>query len=218
LYLRRHLGLEVSIAIVSISFSLLVYVVFSVWLKVASGNLVYVGVVNAGLLFVLGHFYSRLKDRRDFKRRRAQELFLEWHSKDIRESRIYVSRWRCSHNETALPTLSSVEHEAAAAYILKYNSKSPMSNGVAAPHELDNPELKELHFFRVYQFFERWSVLVQHSEIDHYLASQYLTSYKAWYLDNIISPWSKTETDQYIRASLESILAHVRPAKGKHDG
>jgi hypothetical protein len=216
MYLRRHFGLEVTITIVSVGFSALVYAVFGAWLKVGGDNLVYISVVSAGLLFVVGHFYSRLKERRDFKRGRAQELFLEWHSKDFRESRIYVSRWLSAHKTTPLPALSSVEDEAAKTYIAEYESGPPTSKG--AVHELDNPELMELHFFRIYQFFERWSLLVQHSEIDHYLAGEYLMSYKIWYLNNIIKPWWQVETDTYIRASLNSILVHIPPTKGKHDG
>lgn len=53
----------------------------------------FIPVASAGFLFVVAQMYGRLKDRRDAKRRRAQDLFLEWHSKEIRESRIYLTRW-----------------------------------------------------------------------------------------------------------------------------
>lgn len=220
-YYRRHFQLEAWVVISGVLVSAGLYFAFVVVFKTGSEKLSYVAVLNTGLLFVIGHVYSRLKDRRDGKRKRAQELFLEWHTKDIRDSRIYVSRWRRVHKGTSLPSLSQVEELAAARTANEYAEATASAEKAIVErqiHPLDNPEEMELHFFRIYQFFERWSLLVQRSDVDHRLASEYMNSYKDWYLNSFITPWLGSESDPYIATSLKNIVAYVAPPHGEHDG
>ncbi len=219
-YYRRHYGLEALVVFADLSVSTVLYVLFGYVLNANREALSYIAIANAGLLFVIGHVYSRLRDRRDTKRKRAQELFLEWHSKDIRDSRIYVSRWQKVNSGTSLPSLSDVEESAAKAVAYTYAAAIALEAGKSqAPmHPLDDPEQMELHCFRIYQFFERWSLLVQRADIDHRLASEYMSSYKDWYVTSFIKPWLSIESDEYIKASLERIVKHVSPPNGLHDG
>jgi hypothetical protein len=148
----------------------------------------FIPIASAGFLFVIAQIYGRLKDRRDAKRRRAQDLFLEWHSKEIRESRIYLSRWRLiSDKRGHLPSLGHIENAAADEYRIRYRSPD-IASGVnrADLHELDNLELREFHAFKLYQFFERWALLVKNNDIDYRSTNEYMRSYKDWWLDNFI--------------------------------
>lgn len=215
-FLRLYF-LEILVVIVGTAVTGGVYLVFSKLLEINPNELQYVSLANTGMLFIIGHVYSRLKDRRDGRRRRAQELFLEWHSKDIRDSRIFVSRWVDVHGKDNLPSLGVLEKEAAAAYRKRYDqsvvvAKSEGSTLISPlPHALDDPELKEFHFFRIYQFFERWAQLVKNSDIDHAVACDYMSSYKSWYLERYIKPWSMSEKDPYICNQLNNILKHIAP-------
>lgn len=189
------------------------------WLLVAPNAVwkvdsLFVAAMVTGISFLAGQMYSRIKERRDAKRKRAQDLFLEWHSKDIRESRIYVSRWLKVRGggtiQMCLPSLGEIEQAAANSYENNYlarNSATPES--VAAlvnVGELDDPEKQELHFFRIYQFFERWSLLIEHDDIDNASAISYMSSYTGWYRDKFICSWAHHESDAYIKASLEKII------------
>jgi hypothetical protein len=91
---RLHLYiLEIAVFCIGIILSVGAFLVGKFVLCIPPAELTYVSIAVTGLLFVLGNVYGRLKDRRDGKRKRAQELFLEWHSKGIRDSRMFVSRW-----------------------------------------------------------------------------------------------------------------------------
>lgn len=215
----RHYSLEA----VALMAGLLIiggsYLLFRLGLKFSKDELLYVSVANAGFLFIVGQIYSRLKERREIKIKRAQELFLEWHSKDIRESRIFVSRWREVNPSLDIPSLGSLEREAAEAFKVKYQGPIVVAtspSGDVTPtmtHDVDDPELKELHFFRIYQFFERWALLVKVGDIDHRSATEYLGSYKLWYLENYIEPWLATEDDVHIRPVLQMINERVRASR-----
>lgn len=202
--------LEIAVVLVGLFLVVAAYVVGKYLLAIPSSELTYLSVAVTGLLFVIGHVYSRLKERRDGKRRRAQELFLEWHSDKVRESRIFASRWVKSKGISNLPALGVLEEQAAQAYIASKETQSSDSGRAAIElHPLDDAEAKELHFFRIYQFFERWAALVDQDDVDTDLASSYMSSYKAWYLTTFIERWYKTESDQYIKASLENIIKKV---------
>src|ERR1035438_4206197 len=97
--------LEIVIVAVGISIIGGTYLLFDCILKLDKERLVYISVTVTGMLFIVGHVYSRLKDRRDGKRKRAQEIFLEWHSKEVSESRIFVSRWILVNDKAKLPSL-----------------------------------------------------------------------------------------------------------------
>lgn len=219
----RLYWLEIFVVIVGISVSCGAYFVFSRLLNFTKHELIYVSVANTGMLFIIGHVYSRLKDRRDERRKRAQELFFEWHSKDIRDSRIFLSRWISVHGKDNLPSLGALEKEAANTYRKRYNTSLVVATSEGPrtinplPHALDDPELKEFHFFRIYQFFERWAQLIKNSDIDQVVASDYMSSYKNWYLDTFIEPWRNSETDKYIQEQLNDILRVVKkPIKAKN--
>jgi hypothetical protein len=210
--------LEILVASASIATSIGLFIFLRCVLKLKSAELTYVSIANAGCLFILGNIYSRLKDRRDGKRKRAQELFLEWHSNDVRNSRIFVSRWITVHGEAALPALSSIENEAASAYRERYKQLTLVASAKTSEtltlgsHELDDPQLKELHFFRIYQFFERWLLLVKNSDIDHLIACEYMSSYKNWYLDKFIKPWLRLESNDHIKQQLINIVQMIDKA------
>jgi hypothetical protein len=211
--------LEILVALASIATSIGLFILLRCVLKLKSAELTYVSIANAGCLFILGNIYSRLKERRDVKRKRAQELFLEWHSNDVRNSRIFVSRWIAVHGEEALPALSTIEYEAASAYRERYKQLTVAATAKTSEtlnlgsHELDDPALKELHFFRVYQFFERWLLLVKNSDIDHLIACEYMSSYKNWYLEKFIKPWLKLEPADHIKQQLVDIVRVVDRAR-----
>ena len=213
----KNYSLEILVTFVAFFITLGFYVLFKVLLEVSRDNLAFISIANAGFLFVISQIYSRLKERRDVKRKRAQDLFIEWHSQAIRDSRIFVSRWLSVHADqtNSLPSLSSLEIEAVKAYKNSYEQALVISRDrrtqepLPCPHELDDPELKELYFFRIYQFFERWALLIKNSDIDQSSANSYMSSYKQWYLNNFIFPWSEVEQDQYIKASLEEIIVLV---------
>ncbi len=195
-----------------------IYLVFELLLQIEKDKLTYAGLANAGLLFVIGNIYGRLKERREALRKRAQELFLEWHSKEIRESRIYVSRWRAANPNKTIPALSEIEQLATRSALEKYAkaNAAPISSDQPI-HPLSDPEQMELHFFEIYQFFERWSILVKQCDIDRWLADQYMSSYKPWYLEKFIDHWSNVENDPYISKSLTLIVALVG-VKSRTDG
>jgi hypothetical protein len=175
----------------------------------------FIPIASAGFLFVVAQMYGRLKDRRDAKRRRAQDLFLEWHTKDIKESRIYLSRWRLVHTGIIgnLPSLGEIERAAAEVYRARYNNPEAARDKNFELHELDSAELRELHAFRLYQFFERWMLLVKNNDIDYRSADEYMRSYKEWWLDNFIVLWMDKESDEYIRGSLGEIIGYLRHNK-----
>ncbi|NEQ53021.1 MAG: hypothetical protein F6K11_23255 [Leptolyngbya sp. SIO3F4] len=213
----KNYSLEVFAAIIALSTTFILYFVFRVLLAASQDDLTFISIANAGFLFVISQIYSRLKERREIKRKKAQDIFIEWHSQAVRDSRSFVSRWLVAHENQndSLPSLGNLEIEAAKAYKSRYEKAlvvSPDGNKqeyLPTPHELDNPELKELHFFRIYQFFERWSLLIKNFDIDQPTANSYMSSYKAWYMDNLIHPWAKIEKDRYIKASLEEIIKLV---------
>jgi hypothetical protein len=180
----------------------------------------FLAISSPGILFVIGHVYSRLKQRRDERRTMALTLFKEWHSEPIRSARIYLSRWKQLLSEKSgegLPALSEIERRATGAYFEHIGEEEPpqassMSAGDAVQgpsHELDDPALQELHAFTVYQYFERWALLLENAELDQYVASRYMGSYKEWYLQEFIAHWQSIETDEDILRSLQKILRLV---------
>jgi hypothetical protein len=205
----RDYHLEFIVVSISIGLTATMYALF------INGTMAkeFISVASAGFLFVLAQMYGRLKDRRDIKRKRAQELFLEWHSKEIRESRIYLSRWRANIDENRLPALGVIETDAASEYKIKYKNLHKSAATKKEVHELDNPALREFHAFKLYQFFERWSLLVRNNDIDPRSANEYMHSYKDWWLDNFIVAWLDIEPDDAICQSLQEILVYLRPGR-----
>lgn len=211
---KLHLYLlEIAVFCIGITLSIGAFLIGKFVLCIPSAELTYVSITVTGLLFVLGNVYGRLKERRDGKRKRAQELFLEWHSKDIRDSRMFVSRWVKAKGKSNLQALSALEDEAAVAYIARKTRSATNSASEADPHPLDDVEAKEFHFFKIYQFFERWAALIDQHDIDVEVANLYMTSYKPWYLATFLEHWYKVEDDQFIKASLRNILLKVFSAR-----
>jgi hypothetical protein len=112
-----------------------------------------------------------------------------------------------------LPSLGEIERAAADVYRAKYNNPEATREKKLELHELDNAELRELHAFRLYQFFERWMLLVKNNDIDYRSADEYMRSYKDWWLDNFILLWLDKESDEYIRDSLGEIISYLRHNK-----
>jgi hypothetical protein len=215
----RDYQLETILSVVSVSGATLLFFIAS---HLPQGQREFISIANAGFLFVAAQIYGRLKDRRDSKRKRAQELFLEWHSKEIRESRIYLSRWRLiiQAQGNKIPSLGKLEEASASVYqarrqLFFKNSEGNHANNDKAGnvHELDNIELQEFHAFKIYQFFERWALLVKNNDIDFASANEYMQSYKDWWLDNFVCLWLESESDPYIKASLSKILLYLRPGR-----
>lgn len=213
----RNYRLEFWVVFAGLLTTGVIFWMFEVFLHVEKEKLTYAGLANAGLLFVIGNIYGRLKERRDAVRKRAQELFLEWHSKEIRESRIYVSRWRAANPDKAIPSLSNIEKLAVNSALDKYAKTNAPRLQMLRPaprpatpkhpiHPLNDPEQMELHFFRIYQFFERWSLLIKQGDVDRWLADQYMSSYKPWYMQKFITHWANVENDQYMSRSLNLIV------------
>ena len=72
-------------------------------------------VLTTAFIFFISTIYGRTKDRREAKRNRALSLFTEWHSVDIRESRIFVSHYLsiiANGSPDNLPSLSTTEKNA----------------------------------------------------------------------------------------------------------
>lgn len=176
----------------------------------------------AALTFMMGQFYGRLKDRREAKRNRALQLFYEFHSPLFRKSRQYVSHWidvKGCGDIASSPGLRQIELASMEAYIARV---TPNEAGefveIKYASELENPELIEEHFFAIYQFFERWSMIVENKEIEERDADVYMSSYKGWYVEMFVRHWYSVETDEtiakaqrdiHIKDSLEKILRYV---------
>jgi hypothetical protein len=120
-------------------------------------------------------------------------------------SRIQVK----AKGKSNLPALSTLEDEAAVAYIAGKSREVSKSTNEADQHPLDDVEAKEFHFFTIYQFFERWAALIDQHDIDAAVADLYMTSYKPWYLATFLERWHRVEEDEFIKASLGNILTKV---------
>ena len=200
----KEYSLEIKVALVSVGVSVVLYCIF------ISGQhqpqeATFATVANAGALFIIAQIYGRAKERKSSNRGRAYDIFLEWHSKEIRESRIYVSRWIKTHDR--LKSLGCAELDAANQYLERYYKakEDGANNSVNDMLELDDPEKEEYHFFKIYQFFERWATLVEEDEIDQLAAIRLMSSYTNWYKVQFIEPWLKCEEDEWIKGSLEKI-------------
>jgi hypothetical protein len=214
----RDYSMEVALIIGAILAVSIIFAVFGLGYGPVRDNRWIAAITSAGILFMLGQAYSQLKQQRSRKKMQARELFLEWHSESMRQSRIFISRWKLVHaTEGELPPLGNLASEAAQRCLERYANRSDLAPmGIAdpfvpTPQALDEPELKEFHFFRIYQFFERWAVLAKQRDIDQQIASEYMKPYKQWYLEHFIEPWRKNETDKYIQQSLEQIVRFVSP-------
>lgn len=91
------------------------------------------------------------------------ELYNEWHSEKIRESRIFVSAWtkQVFSQDSIFPNLTKVENEGGQV---------------------------EYHVFQVIHFFEKWALLAKNEVIDKILIMKLLGSYLVWYETNLIDP------------------------------
>jgi hypothetical protein len=216
----RDYSMEAVLIVMAILAVGIIFAVFGLGYAPARDYYWIAAITSAGILFILGQAYSQLKQQRSRRRTQARELFLEWHSDSMRQSRIFISRWKLVHTtEGELPVLGNLANEAAHRCIERYANRSELavtgSNDpfVPSPQALDEPELKEFHFFRIYQFFERWALLAKQHDIDQKAASEYLKPYKQWYLEHFIEPWRKNETDKFIQQSLEQIVRFVSPER-----
>lgn len=65
------------------------------------------------------------------------------------------------------------------------------------------------HAFRVYHFFEKWSLLVREQQVDAVLLSSILGSYAKWWNDFFFTPIKHREVDVYMASVLAIIEAQV---------
>jgi hypothetical protein len=216
----RNYSLEVLTALIATAFVfLLLVVLIAISLSfekddLPTGLLPAISILPSALIFIGGTIYGRLRDRREARRSRALSLFTEWHSPDMRESRIFVSHYREKMNRDPenLPALSDVETNAALErrqFTVEQMSEKP---------ELESWSRVEFHFFRIYQFFERWSLLLRYGDIARVDSNNYMSSYARWYLDEFIIPWfkkedekitAKTGGDKFIFHSLSLIVGEL---------
>lgn len=194
----RNYSIELVLSIITAG------IIFVIHWLVDLSNPAALGFLGAGIFFLVGHIYGRLKDRRESNRKRALDIFYEWHSKEMRESRIFLSRWKAIYSNESLPALSEAE-KCAIAGARKSRSESAM----VSQSTIDDPDLMEFHSFKIYQFFERWSLLVSNNDINRRDIDAYMGSYKSWYLENFIKSWMSKESDKYIYASLGKILHNL---------
>jgi hypothetical protein len=119
------------------------------------------------------------------------DLYNEWHSKDVRASRVFVSSWskRLYEQSIELPSLTHIEN-----------------GGGDTEH----------HVFHVIHFFEKWATMSKHHVIDTNLLSKMLGSYLTWYQTNLIDPLIlKDERNQDFKDLLKIIKSEVFDKKGK---
>jgi hypothetical protein len=86
-----------------------------------------ISVLVTSLIFIGGTVYGKHKDRREAKRSRALSMFMEWHSPDMRASRIFASHYldvRADGVGKNLPSLREVEIAAAEEYRAGNNTPS----------------------------------------------------------------------------------------------
>jgi hypothetical protein len=216
----RDYSMEVVLSVAAILVVGIIFAGFGLGYGLSRDKWWIAAITSAGILFILGQTYSQLKQQRSRRRIQARDLFLEWHSESMRQSRIFISRWKLVHaTEGELPPLGSLAIDAAQRCMDRYANRQQLTQTgltdpfVPSPQELDEPELKEFHFFRIYQFFERWAMLARQRDIDQKAASDYMKPYKQWYLEHFIEPWRKSETDEYILKSLDQIVRFVNPAR-----
>lgn len=216
----RNYTLEFATALIAIAFVfLLVVLLMAVSLSfnaknLPTGLLPAISILPTALIFIGGTIYGRLRDRREAIRSRALSLFTEWHSLDMRESRIFASHYRerIKGDSKRLPALSEVEKNAAS------ERRQFSVQDLSEKPELESWSKVEFHFFKIYQFFERWSLLLHHGDIARIDSKNYMSSYVQWFLDEFITPWLQKENamikarnggEEHIRHSLSLIVTEL---------
>lgn len=106
----------------------------------------------------------------EFRINRALQVYDEWHTPLLHESRIQVSNFLELLREGkihVLPTLTDFEVAQR-----ESNTLTPYAD----------------HFFRVIHFFERWALLYADNLLDHAMAARLLGSYVKWYRERLLAP------------------------------
>jgi TIR domain len=122
----------------------------------------------------------------EFRTSRALQVYDEWHSAVLHESRIIVSNFVELLQAGNLPLPSLSDFELA--------QRTPGDLTPVADH-----------IFRVVHFFERWSLLKDEGLIDHALAAKLLGSYVRWYQDRLLQPLFRNETN----SDFVTVLARI---------
>lgn len=123
----------------------------------------------------------------EFRTNRALQVYDEWHTPLVHQSRIQVSNYLELIGDRKIPNLPTLS-----AWELAQRQNSPLS-----PYAD--------HFFRVVHFFERWAFLRADGLLDHALASRLLGSYVRWYRERMIRPLLVGETNPDFIAVLKEI-------------
>ena len=113
----------------------------------------------------------------EYRINRALQVYDEWHTPRIHESRIQVSNFLELLREgkiLSLPTLTDFEVAQR-----ESNALTPYAD----------------HFFRVIHFFERWALLYADNLLDHARAARLLGSYVKWYRERLLAPLEIGETN-----------------------
>lgn len=113
----------------------------------------------------------------EFRTNRALQVYDEWHSSLLHESRIQVSNFIelvAAGRMERIPTLSEFERA----------QREPSSLTAYANH-----------FFRLVHFLERWALLRRAALLDHALVSHLLGSYVRWYRERLVLPLLAGETN-----------------------
>lgn len=123
----------------------------------------------------------------EFRTNRALQVYDEWHTPLLHESRIQVSNFLELHREgkiLTLPTLTDFEVAQRESTAL-----TPYAD----------------HFFRVIHFFERWALLYADNLLDHALAARLLGSYVKWYRERLLTLLEVGEVNPDFIKLLETI-------------
>ncbi|AYL96218.1 toll/interleukin-1 receptor domain-containing protein [Mucilaginibacter celer] len=115
----------------------------------------------------------------------TMNLYNEWHSDLIRESRIAVSAWvrRLENNQKEMPNLSDLRNER---------------------------DIIVNHIDRLLIYYDQWAIFAKEEKIDNDLILKLLSSYLAWYYKIFILPLSlANQTDNEFTHRLNIIKNEV---------
>lgn len=114
------------------------------------------GLLNLAALLFIAVRVTTMQQTSLAAKRLSMDLYTEWHSESLHESRRIVSDLisSCEKNQRPMPTLSELE--------------------------ISNAQLR-VHAFRLYQFFEKWAVLSELREVDEQILKKALGSRAHWY-------------------------------------
>lgn len=122
----------------------------------------------------------KLFERIATKQKYTLNIYNEWHSDKIRESRIFISAWIRSLSEKGIemPSFLDLDHE---------------------------PNIKH-HILTLLKFYEQWSIFANEDILDNELLLKLLSSYLVWYDQVLIGPLIIANKNDLTVSSLLSVI------------